>query len=241
MNCSRCCWSWARRRLDYLLAVSGAEKLTPYYQEDGVTIYHGDFREVSADTWIASGVDVVITDPPYGIGYRTPSSSKRPKSGMEVLGDKSPFDPSHLLSLKKPMGIFGANHFAARLPDSPGWIVWDKRYGMDSNDQSDAELMWTNILGSVRIIRVMWNGGGSLLAENGPARCIHPTQKPLAVMAPIVDMLSSLGHVVLDPYAGTGTTLVAAKSIGRRAIGVELEERYCEIAAERLRQRVLDF
>ena len=134
--------------------------------------------------------------------------------------------------------IFGANHFAHRLPESPGWIVWDKREHMPSNDQSDAELAWTNVLGTVRIIRCLWNGGGSLLAENGPARAIHPTQKPVKLLRGVLTLIGAAG-TVLDPYAGTGTTLRAAKDLGLRAIGVEIEERYCEIAARRLSQMVL--
>ena len=206
----------------------------PYYADDLVTIYHGDCRE-----WMPEA-DVVVTDPPYGIGYRTPpggSSGRRPKGGWAVVGDDLPFDPSHLLG-SRPTVIFGANHFADRLPPSPGWIVWDKRSGMPSNDQGDAEMAWTNVLGAVRIIRVLWNGGGSLGAENGTKhRAIHPTQKPLALMRAVLLMVP--GEPVLDPYAGTGSTLVAAKSLGRRAIGIEIEERYCEMAANRCRQEVL--
>jgi site-specific DNA-methyltransferase (adenine-specific) len=209
----------------------------PYYDQDGITIYHGDCREILQQLEMGS-VDLVLTDPPYGISYRTPPSAKRPKSGMSVVGDNEPFDPAHLLHFPR-LAVFGANHYADRLPSSAGWIVWDKRYGMPSNDQSDAELMWTNCLGSVRIVRCLWNGGGSLLAENGPARCIHPTQKPLKLMRVLVEMLSEPEQTILDPYCGTGTTLRAAKDLGRKAIGIEIEERYCEIAAKRLAQSVL--
>jgi site-specific DNA-methyltransferase (adenine-specific) len=206
----------------------------PYYEHGGVTIFHGDCRE------ILPGIeaDVLVTDPPYGINYRTPPSPGRPKSGAALAGDAGPFDPSHLLRFRRAV-LFGANHYAERLPSSPGWIVWDKREGMPSNDQSDAELAWTNVLGSVRTIRVRWNGGGSLLAENGPARAIHPTQKPLRLMVAVVALVSEPGALVPDPYTGTGTTLVAAKDLGRRAIGIEIEEHYCEIAAKRLSQEVL--
>ena len=208
----------------------------PYYRDDAVTLYHGDCREILP----LLAPDVLVTDPPYGIAYRTAPSPRRPKSGWTVEGDADPFDPTHLMRFQRAV-IFGANHFAHRLPPSPGWIVWDKREGMPSNDQSDAELAWTNTLGSVRIVRVLWNGGGSLLAENGPARAIHPTQKPLRLMRGVLQIVSAEGETVLDPYAGTGTTLRAAKDLGRRAIGIEIEERYCEIAASRLGQEVLDF
>ena len=205
--------------------------MTPYYADDLVTIYHGDCREWMPDA------DVIVTDPPYGMAWRTPVSPSRPKSGGRVVGDDGPFDPSHLLLANRPTAMFGANHYADRLPPSPGWIVWDKREGMPSNDQSDAELAWTNFLGSVRTIRVRWNGGGSLLAENGPRRAIHPTQKPLRLMSAVLAMTPA--GTVLDPYAGMGTTLVAAKLAGRRAIGIEIEERWCAEAAQRCSQEVL--
>jgi len=202
----------------------------PYYSDEFVTIYHGDCREFGLLG------DVTVTDPPYGIGYRTPPSAKRPKSGDTVEGDEEPFDPSHLLS-DRPTVLWGAHHYADRLPSSPGWIVWDKREGMPPNDQGDADLAWTNFLGAVRTIRVLWNGGGSLLAENGPARSIHPTQKPLRLL--VKTLLMCPPGVVFDPYVGTGTGLVAAKNLSRKAIGIELKERYCEIAANRCSQGVL--
>jgi site-specific DNA-methyltransferase (adenine-specific) len=209
--------------------------VTPYFERDGITIYHGDCREILPTL----EADVMITDPPYGIGWATPRGRRRPKGNWTVIGDSQPFDPRHLLTWPRIV-MFGANHFAERLPCSPGWIVWDKRCGvMPSNDQSDAELAWTNVLGSVRVIRCLWNGGGSLLAENGPARAIHPTQKPVALMRAVLELVSRSGEMVIDPYAGTGTTLRAALDTGRRAIGIEIEERYCEIAAKRLSQQVL--
>jgi len=182
---------------------------------------------------------VLVSDPPYGIGWRTPRGRARPKGDWSVIGDDQPFDPTHLLALGLPSVLFGANHYADRLPASAGWIVWDKRYGMPSNDQSDAELAWTNILTAVRTVRCLWNGGGSLLAENGPSRAIHPTQKPVRLMRAVLEMVSLYGQIVLDPYLGTGTTLVAAQSLGRRAIGIEIEEKYCQIAVDRLRQMPL--
>jgi DNA modification methylase len=206
----------------------------PYYDDGQITIYHADCRDVLPTI----AADLLVTDPPYGIAYRTPPSPRRPKSNWTLVGDAEPFDPSHLLTWPRAV-IFGANHFADRLPPSAGWIIWDKRFGMPSNDQSDAELAWTNVLNSVRIVRCLWNGGGSLLAENGPARAIHPTQKPVKLLRSVIELVSKPGELIVDPYLGSGTTLRAAKDLGRRAIGIEIEERYCEIAAKRLQQAVL--
>lgn len=190
----------------------------------------GDCRE----TLQRFKADVLVTDPPYGIGYRTPSGRRRPKGGMTVEGDDVPFDPAHLLALGLPSVMFGANHYADKLPPSPGWIVWDKRCGeMPSNRQGDAEMAWANMLGAVRIVRCLWNGGGSLLAENGPARAIHPTQKPVKLMVAVLELAADEGATVLDPYSGTGTTLIAAEQLGRKCVGIELSPAYCDVIVQR--------
>ncbi len=140
--------------------------------------------------------------------------------------------------------VFGANHFASRLPDSPSWIVWNKIAGLTARrralgicDNADAELLWTNIGGPVRILEHQWLG---LMkgTERGEAR-VHPTQKPVALLRWLIDYYSQPGDMILDPYLGSGTTLRAALDQSRRGIGIEIEERYCEIAARRLDQMAL--
>jgi site-specific DNA-methyltransferase (adenine-specific) len=216
--------------------------MRPYYSDDLVTIYHGDCRE-----WMPEA-DVIVTDPPYGIGWnvgdhRGSVRAVRGHSYEAIVGDDVPFDPAFLVACGLPMALFGANHYASRLPDAAGWLVWDKRVGMGSTDQSDCELVWTNVSGRARMIRYQFNGGGSLGKENGiPAGrgkpvSIHPSQKPVAVMRQIIQWMPE--GTILDPYAGSGSTLVAAKSLGRKSIGIEIEERYCEIAATRCSQEVL--
>lgn len=107
--------------------------MTPYYADDLVTIYHGDCRE-----WMPEA-DVIVTDPPYGIGWdadgggsRSASRERRGKSFGPIFGDDAPFDPSRILVLGRPTVLFGANHYASRLPDSPSWLIWDKRATMAS-------------------------------------------------------------------------------------------------------------
>lgn len=207
--------------------------MKPYYQDDLVTIWHGD-----CETWQIPGLaDLIVSDPPYGIGWNAVSISRQ--TGRPIHGDDRPFDPALLLSYGKPMALFGANHYASRLPDSPGWIVWDKRDGQTPTDQSDAELIWTNFGTTVRTIRVPLRGGASRAIDHpaGLPVSMHPTQKPLRLMSRLIEMCPP--GVILDPYAGSGSTLVAAKSLGRHAIGIEIEERYCEIAAQRCSQEVL--
>ena len=217
-----------------------------YYERDGIVIYHGDCREILPTL---GPVDALVSDPPYGIAWDTGDhrGSVRGawgKSFDPITGDAEPFDPTHLLGYPKVV-LFGANHYADKLPPSPAWVTWDKRLAMESNDQSDCEMAWTNVGGRARMIRYQFNGGGHLGRENGiPAGrgipvSLHPTQKPVAVMRQILLWFTDEGDLICDPYMGSGTTLRAAKDLGRKAIGIEIEERYCEIAAKRLSQEVM--
>lgn len=229
--------------------------MTPYYEADGITIYHGDCREILPT--LDSAPALVLTDPPYGISEVTTRSGAGRNSGGRglhshsasrdfeaVRGDDEPFDPSHLLSYDR-LVLFGANHYADKLPPSPSWIVWDKLDGLTSkravgfNDNADCEMAWTNLGGPARLLRQMWTGLLVRGEENATAR-VHPTQKPVGLMRQIIEWRTEPGDLVADPYMGSGSTLRAAKDLGRRAIGIEIEERYCEIAAKRLGQMVLD-
>lgn len=197
-----------------------------YYTDDRITIYHGDCRELLPSLTF----DYIVTDPPYGIDH-VPSSYWE---HQRITGDNTTFDPGHLLTAKGAV-LFGANHYAHRLPPSAGWIVWDKRDRVSRRlPGSDAELAWTNILTQLRVFVHVWIPH-TLRTE--PA--YHPTQKPVALMRQIIQELPDPNSVVCDPYMGSGTTLRAAKDLGYRAIGVETEERYCDIAATRCAQEVL--
>lgn len=220
--------------------------MKPYYERDGITIYHGDCREILPT--LPSDI-AIVSDPPYGISWDT-GDHRRSVRGLfgktfaPIVGDASPFDPAHLLAFPKVV-LFGANHYADKLPASAAWVTWDKRVGMESNDQSDCELAWSKVGGRARMIRYLFNGGGSFGRENGlhvgrgiPVM-LHPTQKPVAVMRQLILWYTDETDTICDPYMGSGTTLRAAKDLGRRAIGIEIEERYCEIAAKRLAQGVL--
>ncbi len=211
--------------------------MKPYYQDSAVTIYHGDCREYNCE-----GINVICTDPPYGISYNHGvGGGKLARSTVfdhhPVVGDDSPFDPSPWVQFGSVV-LWGANHYASRLPDSSFWLVWDKRDGVCSNDQADCELAWVKGKGNARIIRHLWNGMLKA-SERGEAR-VHPTQKPVSVMSWSITQGCGDG-IILDPFMGSGTTLRAAKDLGRKAIGIEIEEKYCEIAAKRMAQEVFTF
>jgi hypothetical protein len=154
---------------------------------------------------------------------------------VPVHGDAESFDPRWLLSVGDARILWGGNHYASRLPDSGGWLVWDKERP-DNLDQATCELAWSDCVKGVRRFRYLWNG----MMRAGDDVLCHPTQKPEALMRWCLNLRWTRDYeTILDPFMGSGTTLRAAKDLGRKAIGIEIEERYCEIAAERLAQEVL--
>ena len=193
--------------------------MTPYYSDDLVTIYHGDCRE-----WMPEA-DVIMTDPPYGIGWAD-WDHERPDIAS-IIGSR-------------PALVWGGNYYADQLPVSESWFIWVKRpvVGFDNDPRTYAtvEMAWSDFGGKPRIRNHVWDGG-KRAGDSSNRKFLHPTQKPLEIMRWCVS--ESPKGTILDPFMGSGTTLRAAKDLGRRAIGIEIEERYCEIAAQRCRQEVL--
>lgn len=220
--------------------------MKPYYEHDGIAIYNAPFQAVD-------GCTLVLADPMYGNNVNTSGKSSRRcdrsfkgcslegKDWNLLASDSDAFDPAPLLDYPEVV-IWGANHFCSRLPDASKWIVWDKRNGGSSDDNADCELAWTNIPGPVRLYSHLWRGwiraGEENISRSGAK--LHPFQKPVALMRFILSLSKTSGSVLV-PYMGSGPELVAAKEIGRSVIAFEIEERFCEIAAKRLRQEVLGF
>jgi DNA modification methylase len=209
----------------------------PYYDQGGITIYHADCADVLPDVDPAR-VDLLLTDPPYGIGYDSGHAKHQGSSidrGM-VVGDDSPFDPSHLLHYGRAI-IWGGNCFASKLPDWPGWIVWDKvTQNVSQMRGAEAEFAWTNFVTRSRVFRHLWRGAYRD-SENG--HHVHPTQKPVALMRWVLDNWTEPGDLILDPYMGSGPVARACADLGRRYIGVEIVEEYCEAAVNRLGQMAM--
>lgn len=220
--------------------------MKPYYEDAkaGITIYNGDCLEILQQL---GGVDLVLTDPPYGILINTNYAlgargvGKIKVNGKEfpkVHGNDEPFDPAPLFRFPHQI-LWGANHYAHRLPHNGRWLIWDKRCGViPERTQADGEMAWCDQYGAARIFRHMWDGMVKD-SEHGVPR-EHPTQKPLVLINWCLDFYPD-AKTILDPFMGSGTTLRAAKDLGRKAIGIEIEEKYCEIAAKRLSQEVFDF
>ena len=216
--------------------------MKPYYEHKGVTIYHGDCRELLP---LLGHPDLIIADPPYGVREQTNRKTKGRSNACEsvdfkpVFGDDQPFDPSPLLAMDCPLVLFGGNHFSNSLPPSPSWIVWDKKEGGTPDDNADCELAWSNLGGPVRMYSHLWRG--MIKGSERGSRRVHPTQKPVALMAWIIHGHTKENQLIVDPYMGSGPVLLAAKNLSRRAIGIETEEEYCEAAAKRLSQEVFEF
>jgi hypothetical protein len=216
--------------------------VSPYYEDDAVAIYHGDCREI--DAWLAA--DVVVMDPPYGIGWkRSANPARLSKAHAGIANDKTTDvrDAALTLAAPRPALLFGS--FYAPAPAGVRQVlVWHKGdtqgvVGSTTGFRRDAEpiylcglwplrdVEWSSV---VRSVRGSWNDE---LAAAG-----HPHAKPIDLMRTLIERCPS--GVIADPFMGSGSTLRAAKDLGRKAIGVELDERYCEIAARRMGQEVLD-
>ena len=217
---------------------------TPYYSHAGITLHHGDCRELLP--LVTSGstakFDLLLTDPPYGIDAdnRKAIMSREKLAAATDYGDggwdsqpAAQADIDAAVAACKNAIVWGGNYFTMK--PSPAWLVWDKLNG--ANDFADAELAWTNLKQAVRLFHFRWAGMLRDGEQRGVPR-VHPTQKPLELMRWCL-LFAPDAKTVLDPYAGSGTTLLACKLLNRRCVGIEKEERYCEIAARRLQQEVL--
>jgi site-specific DNA-methyltransferase (adenine-specific) len=219
--------------LNYVSAMGDAEVSLPkpYYEEGGIVIYHADCRDILPHL---PKVDLVLTDPPYGINWNCDYSSwlngkniKYPttRSYAPVHGDDKPFDPTFLLDYKNII-LWGANCYPNHL-SAGSFLIWHKR---TSGFLADAEAAWMNRGTGVYVF--------SETVESMQSERLHPTQKPVNLFKWCIERSNTTG-TVLDPFMGSGTTLRAAKDLGRKAIGIEIEEKYCEIAVKRLAQEVL--
>jgi len=202
---------------------------TPYYQDATSTIYHGDCREILPTL---GRFDLLLTDPPYGYEWNTNYSrfSKGSTDKDTIANDgKGEIDLSPSISMTAEQIIFGCNS----IPQSKigSYLIWDKRCSDGFAFLSDGEAAWWSEGHGVYICTIN-------AQQHRSKAGLHPTQKPVGLMAWCINKAKQ-SETILDPYMGSGTTLVAAKLEGRKAVGIEINEKYCEIAAERLRQGVL--
>lgn len=238
--------------------------MVPYYQDDAVTIYHGDCLDVLADLDVS--IAAVVTDPPYASGTR--HEAGKSSSGAMLRAGRfhdRPIDLDQMTTLGFVWLVRAVGHRCySMLPDGgsflsfidwrqwgnlvgaietcnyrvQGMVVWDKgHFGMGNGFRSQHELVCHASKGVPTIAN---KGIGNVLSFPRQEPVDHPSPKPVALMARLIECVTEPGALVLDPFMGSGSTLRAAKDIGRRSIGIESSEAYCEIAAKRCAQEVLD-
>jgi len=207
----------------------------PYYETPLGKLYHGDCLEIMPQL---EPVDLVLTDPPYGKGFDTMkkiSVSNKAKVGNYDFSDwnNKPPQPEFFKLIKKNKNqiIFGGNYFVEWLYNSPCWLVWNKD---NTGNFADCELAWTSFKTATRIIKYRWNG----MLKEAPEKRYHPTQKPAGLFMWILNKYGSENWTTLDTHLGSGTTAIACERLKRKWIGIEIEEKYCEIAAKRIEREV---
>ena len=211
--------------------------LSIYYQDDFVTLYHGDCLEQTA--WLDA--DVLVTDPPYGMAY---VSGRKKDASLAIRGDESLNVRDDALNLwgSKPALVFGTWK-QPRPANVRQLIVWDKRGG--AGFSGDLNMVWADITEEIYVLGDGWVGRRRPAIYSIPTlpsanRPDHPTPKPVSLLEQLLDCVQP-DAVIADPFAGSGSTLIAARNFGRKAIGVEYEEKYCELIAKRLSQQTFTF
>lgn len=221
--------------------------MRPYYEERGITIWHGDCREVLPALRTGSA-DLIVTDPPYGVGWQ--SGHRRKKSAL-MKGDDDPALGAEATALAlrvlrdyRHLYVFGRHDFSALPVTKPVELIWDKMmtglsWGHGAWSKSHEVITFGVKVPPCRkgtnSIPARLQRGTVLRYKRLNAGAVRfPAEKPVALLRELIESSSRMGETVLDYFAGVGSTLVAAALEGRRAIGIEIEERWCEIAAKRV-------
>lgn len=211
--------------------------MKPYYERAGVTIYHGDCAEILP---ALEPVDLLVCDPPYGMGFR---SNHRIVKHRRIAGDEA--FPTWLLAAAMAKARRAAYVFCRwdNLSDLPGKptsvLAWVKNNWSMGDLKHEHGRQWEAIAfyplaGHEFVKRIP-----DVVHADRTGNDLHPTQKPVPLLRQL--LACNRGDTVLDPFMGSGSTLVAAKDLGRKAVGIEVDEKYCETAARRLGQEVLAF
>lgn len=204
--------------------------MKPYFQDKWVTIYHGDCREILPQLDVKA--DLVLTDPPYGLNSKMQGGTwgtAYKHSDMikwDYIVDSKLL--TQIITRSKVAIIWGGNNY--ELPPSRCWLIWDKLVKVPT--LSDVELAWTSMDKPCKSF--------SALRESSNGNKRHPTEKPESLIAWCIIQAGNNINTILDPFLGSGTTCYCAKKLNRYSIGIEIEEKYCEIAAKRCGQEVME-
>jgi len=210
-----------------------------YYENENGILYCADCLDIMKQM-PENSVDLVLTDPPYGIGaskgvggYGIAKTNKYNDNWDKKRPSKKVFND--ILSIGENAIIFGGNYFADLLPLSTHWIFWDKKGCMKfKNPYSDGELIWTsyNYKRTKKYICIQQG-----FIRDDKSKRVHPTQKPIPLIISLLKDYSNENDLVFDPFLGSGTTAVACEQLNRKWIGIEISEEYCEIAKKRIKSQ----
>lgn len=218
-----------------------------YYEDEFVQLHHGDCRAIRG--WTRA--DVLVTDPPYGISYQSGQRTRSLKADR-IANDEDTTARDSALAIwgsERPAVVFGT--WRAPAPkDEKQRLIWWKRTG---GFMGDVRIPWGTAHENIHILGKGWRVPDGLLraqsviptsvgmggTDGVVAQSGHPTAKPIGLMEYLIERVPP--GVIADPFAGGGATLIAARNLGRKVIGVELEERYCELIVKRLSQQAFDF
>ena len=212
--------------------------MNPYYQDDYATIYHGDCVPFLGRRMLPP-IDILLTDPPYGIAYR---SNRRKNKHEYIVGDS--VLPAYLIGRFVPLArrasyVFCRWNNLTEMPIPKSFLVWDKGNHTAGDLKHEHGRRWEGVCFYPGPDHEFIRRTADILRHPKASSTDHPTAKPVGLLVNI--LAANVGDVVLDPFMGSGSALLAARNLGRRSIGIEVEEKYCEIAAQRLQQEVLGF
>lgn len=212
--------------------------MKPYYQDSAVTIYHGDCREIIDSL---APFEIVVTDPPYGMNYYS-RYYKYGNPHRKLAGDFSyPVDVvEKLLQARRCVYLFCRWDNLTELPLPTSCIVWVKNNWSAGDLKHAYGRMWEACLFYPGFDHKFIRRPSDVIhCDRVPsAKLLHPTEKPTSLISQLIGC--NVGDPIFDPFMGSGTTLRAAKDLNRKAIGIEIDEKYCEIAAKRMAQEVLE-
>lgn len=215
-----------------------------------IELIHDDCMNVMAK-YPDKYFDLACVDPPYGIG-ETGERSNRIKPGGKYLSadpnkkrysvkhwDNKPASKEYFLELRRVssnMIVWGANHFIENIPDSNSscWIVWYKAGQTGGTDFADCELAWTSFKKAVRFFKYDWTGFGAI---NAGEHRTHPTQKPIKLYRWLLNTYAKPGDKILDTHLGSGSSAIAAHSMGFDFVGCELDKDYYDAACKRFKEQ----
>lgn len=220
--------------------------MKPYYQHGGITIYHGDCRDVLRSFPPCFAVDAVVMDPPYGLEFPYLSYQDTRESLRALIADVMPMA---IAKAERVLVLCGPTQVG--LYPEPDWVAcvtWDTTgsFGKRGYNQWTPVLCYGpdldgfgNVNGVTKSDVLRISGGAGVGFQRDENERAHTCPKPENLMRKVIKRFVPAGASIIDPFMGSGTTLVAGKALGHRAIGIDIEERYCEIAAKRLQQEAL--